>query len=214
MEKKHLAELDVTEFVFQLSSRKPTPGGGGASALAGALGIALGGMVANLTIGKPNYANADDEMKKLKVSAYRVQKELLELIQKDADGFDPLAGAYRMPSGTDEEKAEKARVMEAALKDAAENPLAIMERCAEALELLEALALRGNRLAVSDAGCGAALCRAAMQSAWLNVAVNTVAMRDAEYAARLNDRGSALLGEYLPRAEKLYCSIEEGFRRT
>ncbi|MDR0817717.1 MAG: cyclodeaminase/cyclohydrolase family protein [Clostridiales Family XIII bacterium] len=210
----NLIENDVAEFVFQLSGRAPTPGGGGASALAGALGIALGGMVANLTIGKPNYANEEDEIKRLKVAAYRVQKELLGLIQKDADAFGPLAGAYRMPKSTEEEKREKERVTDAALRDAAEAPLSIMERCAEAIELLEGLAIRGNRLAVSDAGCGVILAKAAMQSAWLNVTVNTVSIKDAAYAERLNDKGRALLDEYLPRADKLYARVEKGFERS
>jgi formiminotetrahydrofolate cyclodeaminase len=209
-----LIENDVTEFVFQLSSRAPTPGGGGASALVGALGIALGGMVANLTIGKPNYADEDDEMKKLKVAAYRVQKELLGLIQKDADAFGPLAGAYRMPKNTEEEKREKERVMDAALKDAADVPLIIMKKCAESIELLEALAARGNKLAVSDAACGAILSKAAMQSAWLNVTVNAVSIKDAAYAERLTDKGRAILEEYLPRADKLYAQIEKGFERS
>jgi formiminotetrahydrofolate cyclodeaminase len=208
-----LIEKEVSEFVFELSSRRPTPGGGGASALAGALGVSLGGMVANLTIGKPNYADSEDEMKRLKVATYRVQKELLDLIQKDADAFGPLAGAYRMPSGTEEERESKARIMEASLKEASLVPLAMMRLCAEAIELLERLAAQGNQLALSDAACGAVLSSAAMRSAWLNVAVNTVSINDAAFARRVNDEGRALLGEYLPRAERVYEAIEKTYRR-
>ncbi|MDR2163115.1 MAG: cyclodeaminase/cyclohydrolase family protein [Clostridiales Family XIII bacterium] len=208
-----LIEKELSEFVFELSSRSPIPGGGGASALVGALGVALGGMVANLTIGKPSYADSEDEMKRLKVATYRVQTELLDLIQKDADAFGPLAGAYRMPTGTEEERASKARVMEASLKEASLVPLAMMRLCAEAIELLERLALSGNSLALSDAACGAVLSAAAMRSAWLNVIVNTAAINDAAFARRVDDEGRALLGEYTLRAEKVYDAIEKAHQR-
>jgi formiminotetrahydrofolate cyclodeaminase len=208
-----LIKKEVEEFVFELSSRNPTPGGGGASALAGALGVSLGGMVANLTIGKPNYADDEDEMKRLKVATYRVQKELLALIEKDADAFGPLAGAYRMPSATAEERESKARVMEASLKEASLVPLEMMKLCAEAIGLLERLAEAGNRLALSDAACGAVLSAAAIRSAWLNVVVNTVSIRDDAFARRVNAEGEALLVEYLPRAEKVYESVESLYRR-
>lgn len=208
-----LIEREVGEFVFELSSRNPTPGGGGASALAGALGVSLGGMVANLTIGKPNYAGDEDEMKQLKVATYRVQKELLDLIQKDADAFEPLAGAYRMPKGTEEERESKARVMEASLKEACLVPLDMMKLCAEAVRLLERIAVIGNRLALSDAACGAVLAYAAMRSAWMNVAVNTYSIRDDAFARRVNDEGMALMEEYAPRAERIYESVERKYRR-
>jgi formiminotetrahydrofolate cyclodeaminase len=208
-----LIDKEVSEFVFELSSRNPTPGGGGASALAGALGVSLGGMVANLTIGKPNYADGEDELKQLKVSAYRVQKDLLDLIQRDADAFAPLAGAYRMPSGTDEERESKERVMEASLKEACLMPLEMMKRCAEAIGLLERLAALGNRLALSDAACGAVLAAAAMRSAWLNVAVNTVSISDAAFAGRVNDEGRALMKTWVPRAEAVYEMIERTYHR-
>jgi formiminotetrahydrofolate cyclodeaminase len=203
-----LIDREVSEFVFELSSRNPTPGGGGASALAGALGISLGGMVANLTIGKPNYADADDEMQRLKVAGYRVQKELLELIQKDADAFGPLAGAYRMPAETDEERESKERVMQASLKEACLVPLEMMRLCTVAIGLLERIAVLGNKLALSDAACGAVLSAAALRSAWLNVVVNTHLIKDAAFAGRVNAEGRALLDEYIPRAEKIYADIE------
>jgi formiminotetrahydrofolate cyclodeaminase len=208
-----LIEKEVSEFVFELSSRNPTPGGGGASALAAALGISLGGMVANLTIGKPNYAADDDEMKQLKVATYRVQKELLDLIQKDADAFGPLAGAYRMPTDTAQERESKARVMEASLKEACLVPLDMMKLCAEAIALLERIAVIGNKLALSDAACGAVLAAAAMRSAWMNVEVNTFSIRDGAFADRVNDEGMALMDEYAPRAEEVYEAVERKYRR-
>jgi formiminotetrahydrofolate cyclodeaminase len=209
-----LTDKKVSEFAAELSSRSPTPGGGGASALAGALGVALGGMVASLTIGKPKYADDEDEMKRLQRVAGRVQNELLDLIEKDATAFGPLARAYGMPSGTEAERASKARVMEPASKEASLVPLEMMRRCGEAIDLIERFADIGSRLALSDAACGAVLCKAAMQSAWLNVCVNTVSLSDAAFAGRVNAEGRALVAKYAPRADAVYARIEARFRRA
>ena len=207
--KKALYALPVEEFTHRLSSKEPVPGGGGAAALAGALGAALGGMVANLTIGKPKYADVEDEIQGLKVAAYRIQTELIALIEKDAEVFAPLAGAYRMASETESEKAEKERVMQACLKQAALAPLEIMEKCAETFPLLEKLAEKGSVLAVSDAGCAAVLSKAAMQAAWLNVRINIRLIKDETFAAETDARGCALLEENLRRADMIYESVEE-----
>ena len=200
--------MPVTEFTLELSSKAPVPGGGGAAALAGALGAALGGMVASLTIGKPKYADVEDEIQRLKVAAYRLQKDLLALIEKDAEVFAPLAGAYRMASGTDEEKAEKERVMQACLKQASLAPLEIMEKCAETLLLLEKFAEKGSVLAVSDAGCGAVLSKAALQAAWLNVRINIRLINDLKFAAEVEGKAQGLLEKSLPLADRIYSRVE------
>jgi len=202
-------ELPVTEFTLQLSSKAPVPGGGGAAALAGALGAALGGMVANLTIGKPKYASVEDEIQELKVAAYRLQKDLLALIEKDAEVFTPLAGAYRMASDTEEEKAEKDRVMQACLKQASLAPLEIMEKCAETLLLLEKFAEKGSVLAVSDAGCGAVLSKAALMAAWLNVRINIRIISDEKFVAEVESKAQELLNKGLPLADSIYKSVED-----
>ena len=209
MEKTVFNELPVTEFTLQLSSKAPVPGGGGAAALVGALGAALGGMVASLTVGKPKYADVEDEVQELKVAAYRLQKDLLELIEKDAEVFAPLAGAYRMASGTEEEKAEKDRVMQACLKQASLAPLEIMEKCAETLTLLEKFAEKGSVLAVSDAGCGAALSKAALQAAWLNVCINIRIIDDEKFVQEIRSKAQALLDSGLPLADSVYKSVED-----
>jgi formiminotetrahydrofolate cyclodeaminase len=200
--------LPVDEFIVQLASKAPTPGGGGAAALAGALGAALGGMVANLTAGKPKYADVEEEILSLRTAMYRVQKDLTELIDKDAEAFAPLAGAYRLPANTPEEKENKARILHAGFKNAADAPMQIMEKCAEAIELLDAFSDKGSALAISDAACGAVLSAAAMRAAWLNVCVNTKFIKDEAYAAGLNAKGQALLEKYLPIAEKTYGKVE------
>ena len=109
--------VPCNEFVEVLGSKAPVPGGGGASALVGAVGTALGNMVGALTVGKKKYADVEEEMKELMAKATTLQDELLHLIERDAEVFEPLSKAYGMPRETEEEKAEKARVMEIVLKD-------------------------------------------------------------------------------------------------
>jgi len=205
--KTALPALSVEEFTNRLSAKDPVPGGGGAAALAGALGAALSGMVANLTIGKPKYAEVEEEVQSLKVAAYRLQKELLALIDKDAAAFAPLAGAYRMASQTESEKKEKERVMQACLKEASLAPLEIMEKCFETLHIAQKLSEKGSVLAVSDAGCAAELIKAAMTSAWLNVRINLRLIQDKQFADEIEAKGQALLKEGIPLADRIYESV-------
>ena len=173
-----------TEFVEVLASKAPVPGGGGASALVGAVGTALGNMVGSLTVGKKKYADVEDEMYELKAKCDQLQKDFLRLIERDAEVFEPLSKAYGMPKETEEEKAEKARVMEIVLKDACSVPMEIMEKCCEAIELIVEFGAKGSKLAISDAGVGAAFCKAALQGASLNVYINTKSMADRADAGR------------------------------
>ena len=195
------------EFVTVLASKAPVPGGGGASALAGAVGTALGNMVGSLTVGKKKYADVEEEIIELKAKCDVLQQELLALIERDAEVFAPLAKAYGMPKDTEEEKAEKARVMAIVLKDACMVPMEIMEKCAEALECMKEFAEKGSRLAISDAGTGAVLCKAALQGASLNVFINTKAMEDRALADELNKKANAMLEKYPPMADEIFESV-------
>ena len=197
------SRMSCYDFVEALSSKDPVPGGGGASALAGAVGIALGNMVGSLTVGKKKYADVEAEMYELKARCDRLQAELLAMMERDAEVFAPLARAYRMSSDTEEEKRQKEEVMQTALKDASLVPVRIMEKCCEALDILEQFAGKGSVMAISDAGVGAALCRAALQGASLNVFINTKAMTDRKLAGQLNDQANAMLEKYLPAAEAI-----------
>ena len=151
--------LTCTEFVEVLASKAPVPGGGGASALVGAIGTALCNMVGSLTVGKKKYAAVEAEITELMEQATALQKKLLHLIEKDAEVFEPLSRAYGLPAGTEEEKAEKSRVMEGCLRDACSVPMDIMRTCCQVISLIGAFAEKGSVLAVSDAGVAAACCR-------------------------------------------------------
>jgi formiminotetrahydrofolate cyclodeaminase len=210
----NFSETSCAEFVSLLGDKAPVPGGGGASALVGAVGTALGNMVGALTIGKKKYAAVEGDMIRLREAAERLQGELLALVQRDAEVFEPLSRAYGMPAETEAERREKDRVMEAALGEACSVPLDIMSKCGEAVRLHEEFAAKGSRLAVSDAGAGAAFCGAALSGASLNVYINTAAMKDRTAAAEYNRRADALLAEYGPLADRILRDVTNRLRRT
>jgi formiminotetrahydrofolate cyclodeaminase len=166
-------------------------------------------MVGSLTAGKKKYADVEADILRLKADSDRLQGELLALIQRDADSFGPLAKAYGMPRETDAEKAEKARVMEAALREACGVPLEIMEKCCGAIKVIEEFAAKGSSLAISDAGVGVLFCKAALSGASLNVFINTAAMTDRDYAEEVNRRANALLAEYEPLADIIFKSVRD-----
>jgi len=208
--------MDMTQescrkFVEVLASSAPAPGGGGAAALVGAVGTALGNMVGSLTVGKKKYADVEEEMRSLKARCDKLQLELLDLVKKDADCFEPLAKAYSLPKETDEQKAYKAKIMEEATVVACSVPMEIMEKCCEAIEIIKVFADKGSRLAVSDAGCGAACCKAALQSASLNVFINTKSMTNRALAEELNDKANAMLDKYCAMADNIFTSVRACF---
>ncbi len=199
--------VPCNEFVEVLASKAPVPGGGGASALVGAVGTALGNMVGSLTVGKKKYADVEAEMYELKEKCDKLQAELLRLIERDAEVFEPLSKAYGMPRETEEEKAEKARVMAVVLKDACSVPMEIMEKCCEAIDIIAVFAEKGSKLAISDAGVGAAFCKAALKGASLNVYINTKSMADRELAEELNAKCDKMLEDYTAKADAVFDSV-------
>ena len=179
--------MDMTKescrkFVEVLASEAPAPGGGGAAALVGAVGTALGNMVGSLTVGKKKYADVQEEIIALKAKCDILQKELLDQVEADEINFLPLAKAYGIPK----DHPDRQRILEEATVAACGTPLKIMELCGEALECIAVFAAKGSRLAVSDAGCGAVMCKAAMQAASFNIYINTNMMKDRDLAMKIN----------------------------
>ena len=203
------AEKSCAEFVEVLSTKAPVPGGGGASALVAAVGAALGSMVGSLTAGKKKYADVEAEILSLMAEAERLRKDFLQLIDRDAEVFEPLSKAYRMPSGIDDEKAAKEAVMEKALLAACLVPMEIMEKCCEGLNLVRGFAEKGSVLAVSDAGVAAVCLKAALQGASLNVFINTKMMKDRACAEDLNRKAEAMLSQYMQEADDIFASVRE-----
>jgi len=167
-----LAPLSMRELLDRLSSSDPVPGGGSAAALAGAMGASLVSMVAALTAGRPEYAEADDAAREIGEAASSLRDELIELAQRDSDAYQAVVTARRLPRETDELRIARARAMSSAIVQAAEVPLRTARVAREALELAGRIAPIGNRNAVSDAGVAALLSAAAIRGAILNVSIN------------------------------------------
>lgn len=199
--------MTIQEFLDVLSSKEPVPGGGGASALAGALGNALGQMVSNLTIGKKKYALVEDEIKELAERMKGIQGQFTQLADQDAKVFAPLAKCYSLPSDTEEEKAYKAEVMEARLLDASLVPMEIMEKAAEMLEIMDILADKGSRMAVSDVGVGVQFIRTALLGAVMNVYINTKSMKNRGKAEEMNEKAERLIREGTEAADRIYQKV-------
>ena len=207
-----LMNLSCEAFLEDLAGSAPAPGGGGAAALVGAAGAALGNMVGSLTIGKKKYAAVEADILILNRRAAALRKRLEGLVQADADAFTPLAAAYKLPKETPEQQAHKATVLEAALEVACAVPLEIMSACCEGIALAAEYAEKGSVMAVSDAGCAALFCKAALQAAGLNVSINTRLMADKAHAAALNAQADAMLAEFVPQADQIYEKLTHSLR--
>ena len=194
---------NVTEFTEALASKSAVPGGGGASALVGAIGIALGDMVGELTVGKKKYADVEEDVRALMVRAQELRVKLLSCVNKDAKAFEPLSRAYGIPK----DDPTRDEVMEKCLRDAAGAPLEILDLCCEAIELQREFAAKGSVLAISDAATGVVFSLSAMYGAAVNVKVNTKSMKDRDYAEKINAHVDAQMAKYRPIAEKVYQDV-------
>ena len=197
------------EFVTVLASSEPAPGGGGASALVAALGTALGNMVGSLTVGKKKYADVEAEIIALKEKCDKLQTELLDQVPADAEGFIPLSKAYGIPKDDPNRDA----ILEEATVTACAVPMHIMELCCQAIDAIEVFAAKGSRLAVSDAGCGAVCCKAALQAASLNVFINTKSLKNRDTAAELNTKANTMLDTYCAKADAIYNMVRANFNQ-
>ncbi|MDR2420772.1 MAG: cyclodeaminase/cyclohydrolase family protein [Oscillospiraceae bacterium] len=195
--------MPIAEFVELLASKSPVPGGGGASALVGAVGAALGNMVGSLTVGKKKYADVEADIIALQEKTTALQKEFLRLADEDAVVFEPLSKAYGIPK----DDPSRGKIMEDALKLACSVPMDIMRAAARAIDIIAEFAEKGSALAISDAGVGAAFAKAALVGASFNVFINTKAMTDKASAGELNAEANSLLSEYGAKADEIVGSV-------
>ncbi len=197
------SDMTAQAFTDVLASSAPVPGGGGASALVGAIGTALASMVGNLTTGKKKYAAYEPDLKRILEQADMLRAELLAEIDEDARCFEPLSLAYGIPKD-DPARAEK---LEDALRVACSAPMEIMRTAARAIDLHAELAEKGSALMQSDVGVGVLCCKTALQGASLNVFVNAKLMADREYAQELIDEAESLLETCGKRADETYAAV-------
>lgn len=201
------SEKTIYEFMGQLASKSAVPGGGGASALGGTCGAALGQMVANLTIGKKRYAEVEEEMQQYLFRMNILQMEFAALADADEEVFAPLAEAYRMPKETPEQLAQKEQVMEERLLAASLVPMQIMEKSMELLDILEEMAKKGSTMAISDVGVGVQFARTALLGAVMNVYINTKSMKNRECAGELIQKAERMIADGTAQADAIYAGV-------
>ncbi len=189
------AESAIQEYLDKLASADPEPGGGSVAALVAALGAGLVTMVTALTLGKEKFATVEADVAKIKEEAEALRADLTGFITGDAEAYSQVAAAMKLPRDTDAQKKERARVLQAALKGAAEVPLKVAEAAVAVARLSLPAAEKGNPNAVSDAGVAALLADAAAQSAALNVKINLAWIEDDEFKKDAWTRVEAVLSE-------------------
>ena len=207
-----MLNLTCKEFIDKLGSREAIPGGGSTSALVGALGMALGTMLGELTTGKKTFAAYENELAELIPASRELTGRLCDAVNRDVTAFEPLAEAYRMPDSDEEEIAARRAAIQGGIAEAALAPLELADLCLEALRLLDRYSQIGSRLAISDAGTGAALCGAALRGARLNVLINLKSMEDEDLREKMDQRLEAVTAEGLKLENTIYSRVEEACR--
>lgn len=198
----------IGKFLDELASDAPTPGGGGAAALSGAMGAALVSMVCNLTIGKKNYEAVADDLKKTLQRAESLRVALTKGIDEDVVAFNTLMSAYGLPRGTDEEKTKRIQAIQLALKEATLAPLQTCKVCYEVIELSKEAAEKGNLNVISDAGVAVLAANAGLRSCALNVFINAKSIKDREFAEAQLKEVNALLKKAAVETEAVYETVK------
>ena len=196
----------MNQFLEELSSAAPVPGGGGASALIGAIGCALCSMVANLTTGKKKYAQYQERIDELLPFLEEMRAQLMADIKMDADAFYPLSQAYSIPK----DAPDRDKIMEEALLTASNAPMKIVEDVSKLVPVLEELEVIGSRLAISDVAVAAAACNAALKGAVMNIYINTKSMKNREVADAMNQKAKELVADGTRRCDAVYEKISAG----
>jgi len=190
-----MAEKSCSQFLEVLASKAPVPGGGGAAAMGGAIGMALSNMVGNLTVGKKKFADVEDEVMALLEQGSQIIEDLQKLVDRDAEVFEPLSRAYGLPKDTPEEAAHKEKVMEDCSIEACSVPMEIMRKAYAGIKIHERMGQIGTKLAISDVGCGVIFLKAALISGQLNVLINLGAIKSKTFLDETNKEMEHLLKE-------------------
>jgi formiminotetrahydrofolate cyclodeaminase len=207
-----LIDKKVSNFLDELASNSPTPGGGSVAALTGALGAALISMVGNLTIGKKKYEDVEEDFKKIISSSEKLRYELSQLIEEDVKAFNNFMATYKMPKETEDEKKMRTEKIQEALVEAARIPLKTAYKCLDIMILSHETAEKGNINVVSDVGVAILMAEAAMKSAILNVKINLKMIRDEEVRTELSSSIKEILLKEKVQKEKVLKIVEQKIR--
>jgi len=204
-----LTDLSVKEFVNQVASSSPAPGGGSIAAITAAQGIALTCMVAQLTMGKKKYAEYERLMQEVNTEAEKLTTELVTYVDKDTEAYNGVAAVFSMPKATDEEKALRSAAMQKALKAAAAVPFEVMSLCLRALEITNKAVGNSNPNAASDLGVAALNLGAGVMGAWLNVKINLSGIKDEDFVHAYTQKGTELCKNAYALSARIYENILE-----
>jgi len=207
-----LIDKKISNFMDELASNSPTPGGGSVAALAGALGVALISMVGNLTVGKKKYEDVEEGIKKIISSSEKLRYELSQLIEEDVKVFNNFMATYKMPKETEDEKMIRAEKIQESLIKAAKVPLKTAYKCLDIMILSQEIAEKGNINVISDAGVAVLMAEAALESAILNVKINLRMIKDEKIRTELSSSIKELLLKEKGQKEKVLETIEEKLR--
>jgi formiminotetrahydrofolate cyclodeaminase len=202
-----ITQSSVEEFLDELAGGNPTPGGGSAAAVMGAMGAALVSMVCNVTIGKKGYEEVEAEMKAVREESERVRRRLTAMVAEDIAAFDSIMAAYKLPKATDEEKSVRADAIQAGLKRATETPLDCARVCAEVIALSRRASEHGYLNVISDGGVGVLAGFTGLRSAALNVYINAPALKDRAYAERATAELEKLVKTCTAETEAVYTLV-------
>ncbi|MHC4449317.1 MAG: glutamate formimidoyltransferase [Planctomycetota bacterium] len=205
---KQLVDLSLRDFVEETASESPAPGGGSVAAALGALGAALGTMVANLSSHKRGWDDRWEEFSQWAEKGKTVQDELVRLVDADTDAFNAILAAFRLPKSTPEEKQARADAIEAANRGAIEVPLRVMETALESMPVLRAMATDGMKQSASDAGVGALCVRGAVLGAGLNVRINLSGLKDQAAAEEYRSRAETLTQRVIAEEAEILALVE------
>jgi methenyltetrahydrofolate cyclohydrolase len=197
----------IDQFLDRLASSAPTPGGGSAAAVMGAMGAALTSMVCNVTIGKKGLEGVEAPMLAVRAESARLQVRLTEMMAEDITAFDGLMAAYKLPKATEEDKARRSAAIESSLRRATEVPLACARACAAVIALTQRAADLGYKGVVSDAGVGVLAAFAALRSAALNVYINAPMLRDRIFADQSMTEIDRLVASAAADSEAVYTTV-------
>jgi len=176
-----LAKLSIVEFLGKTASSDPVPGGGSIAALSAALAASLSEMVANLTMGKKDYAPAEEEMKMISKEASRYRNKLFQDIDKDSDAYRQVIAAFKLPKDTEEEKEQREQAIQMGLKQAVLVPLGVAKDAFKIIDLAKQVVKKGNKNAVTDGAVAAMMARTAVLSALYNVKINLGSIKDSVF---------------------------------
>jgi len=204
-----LIDKKVSNFLDELASNSPTPGGGSVAALAGALGAALISMVGNLTVGKKKYEDVEEDIKKIISSSEKLRYELSQLIEEDVKVFNNFMATYKMPKDTEDEKKMRTEKIQESLIEAAKVPLRVAYKCLDIMILSQEAAEKGNINVISDAGVAVLMAEAALESAILNVKINLRMIKDEKIREELSSSIKELLLKEKGQKEKVLEIVEE-----